>query len=134
MERAVLNPQAQRPSEANPAELPLGRAAVRLLRRLAKLVAVAVVGMALMILGGVWLIQGILDHRPLSAVAGGLLLAGLIGAFLTVTARSRRQVRAGVATYDARLRAGLRTCTKCRIEFEEATAPTTTRPWQHTAL
>jgi len=121
------------PSESSPVAQSWGRAAAGLLLRVAKLVAAAVLGMALLIFGLVWLIEGISDRRPISAAAGGLALAALVITCVYVMLRSRQAAKADLAASQAKLRAGLRTCWSCRMDFEEAAAPRTPKPWHHTA-
>ncbi len=100
----------------------------------ARLITVSVLGLAILIFGIVWLIEGISDHKTIPMLAGGLALATLITAFFYTLARSKRQVSAAAAITEEKVRAGIRTCGRCTTEFEEAAAPTTPKPWYLTAL
>ena len=54
----------------------------KILLHFARLIAVSILGLALLIFGIVWLIKGISDHKPLPILAGSLALAVVATAFL----------------------------------------------------
>src|SRR5258706_15307215 len=105
-----------------------------MIARFAKLIAAAILGLALFIFGIVWLIEGLSDRKPLPIIAGGLAIGSLVAGFFHVIARSRRQAGAAIAASEEKLRAGLRTCPRCVTDFAEATAPKTPQPWYLTAI
>lgn len=106
----------------------------RTLLHFARLIAVSILGLALLIFGIVWLIEGISDHKPLPILAGSLALAIVVSAFFYSLSRSRQQAATENTTSGELLRKGIRKCWRCNTEFEIASAPKSPIPWYVTAI
>jgi hypothetical protein len=102
--------------------------------RLLKLVVFTLLGFALLILGLVWLVDGIASGQPFSIVGGALVLGILAGWIVRVMQRSRRESRSQAELTAVKLRAGVRTCGFCKLDFDEATSFKTPEAWYHTAI
>lgn len=102
--------------------------------RLLKIVVLTIIGFALLILGIIWLVDGIGSKQPLSIGGGVFAIALLTGWVIRAMLRSRQEARTQNDLVAAKLRAGQRTCRFCKIDFDETTSLKTPEAWYHIAI
>jgi hypothetical protein len=124
------------PIEHGPGATPrnAGNRVGRFIVRVTKLTTIAIVGVVVLGFGIAWLVDGLSSHQVLPTVAGAVAIGCVVTGFVYTLRRSSREANAAIAATAAKLQAGLRTCWKCKMDFEEATAPRTPKPWHHTAI
>jgi hypothetical protein len=101
---------------------------------LLKMVGCTALGFALLILGSVWLLEGIESRQPVPLIGGVAAIGMLIGWFIRTLLRSRQEARRQTERMMARLDAGQRSCGYCKIDFDEAASVKTPQAWYHTAI